>query len=131
MNRVRLYLHRIFRRPNHTGPMRFYTRPVPDGVFLDLEEYFEHVVTTLADDEDAFALFMELVDDRRISREHDGWEPERLHMERLALQVGYEVPVRGEALRKLGERLLSAAPEPKPEQGTVVRLPGQREAGAA
>lgn len=112
MNRFRLYLHHIFRRPTPTGPMRFYTRPVPDGVFLDLEEYFEHVVTTLADDEDAFALFMELVDDRRMSREHDGWEPERLCMERLALQVGYEVPVRGQALARLAARLQSAAPMP-------------------
>ncbi len=109
MTRVRLALRNIFRRPNPTGPMRFYTRPAPDGVFLDLEEYFEHVVTTLADNEDAFALFMELVDDRRISREHDGWEPERLCMERLALRVGYEVPVRGQALVRLAERLRAAS----------------------
>ena len=109
MTRVRLALRNIFRRPNPTGPMRFYPRPAPDGVFLDLEEYFEHVVTTLADNEDAFALFMELVDDRRISREHDGWEPERLCMERLALRVGYEVPVRGQALVRLAERLRAAS----------------------
>jgi hypothetical protein len=52
MNRIRLALRRMFRRPNPTGPMRFYTRPTA-GVFLDLEEYFEHVVTTIADDGDA------------------------------------------------------------------------------
>lgn len=109
MNRIRLYLHRIFRRPALTGPMRLYTRRIPTGVLLDLEDYFEHVIATIADDPDAFALFMELVDDRQISREHDGWEPERLLMEKLALAVGYEVPVRGPQLGRLAERLMAGA----------------------
>ncbi|MFF7130045.1 hypothetical protein [Streptomyces sp. NPDC008240] len=128
MNRIRLIALRLFRRPNPTDPMRFSTRRAPDGVFLNLEDYFEHVITTLADDADAYALFQEVVDDRAEARGHDGWEPEQLLMERLALAVGYEVPVRGEALRKLGERLLKAAPKPS---ATVVPLPGQRQAGAA
>jgi len=124
MNRIRLYLHRLFRRPAITGPMRLYTRPVPDGVFLDLEEYFVHVVTTIADNEDALALLMEIVEDRSVSREHDGWEPEKLLMEHLALQVGYEVPVRGEALARLAKRLEAAAPKP-------VVIPAQRRQGGA
>lgn len=128
MNRIRLALHVLFQRPNPTGPMRFSTRRAPDGVFLNLEDYFEHVITTLADDADAYALFQEIVDDRAVSRGHDGWEPEQLLMERLAVAVGYEIPVRGEALRRLGERLLKAAPKP---EATVVPLPGQRQAGAA
>ncbi|MFF3511589.1 hypothetical protein [Streptomyces sp. NPDC002573] len=126
MNRIRLYLHRLFRRPAITGPMRLYTRRVPDGVFLDLEEYLVHVIETLADDPDAYALFLELADDRSVSREHDGWEPEKLLMEKLALVVGYEVPVRGAALTRLVGKLRAAAPA-----ATVVAVPAQRGAGAA
>jgi hypothetical protein len=125
MNRIRLALRRLFRRPTPTGPMRFYTRRAADGVLLDLEEYFEHVITTLADDADAFALFHEIVDDRLEAREHDGWEPERLLMEQLAAQVGYEIPVRGQALAWLVSRLSAGIPAP------VVAAPVQRKAGAA
>lgn len=124
MNRVRLYLHRLFRRPAVTGPMRLHTRRVPDGVFLDLEEYFVHVIETLADDEDALALLMEIKEDREVSREHDGWAPEKLLMEHLALIVGWEVPVRGKSLARLADRLRAAEPKP-------VVIPAQREAGAA
>jgi len=126
MNGIRLYLHRLFRRPALTGPMRLYTRRVPDGVFLDLEEYFTHVVTTIADDEDALALLLEIAEDRATVREHDGWEPEKLLMERLAEQVGYEVPVRGKALARLAKRLTAAVPA-----APVAVVPAQREAGAA
>ena len=131
MNRIRLAIHRLFRRPAITGPMRFYTRRLADGMALDMEEYFTYVVTTIIDDADARELFNEVVTDRELAREHDGWEPERLHMEKLAMYIGYEVPVRGKALRKLGKLLLSAVPKPKPVAGNVVQLPGQREAGAA
>lgn len=124
MNRIRLYLHRLFRRPALTGPMRLYTRRVPDGVFLDLEEYFVHVIETLADDEDALGLLMEIVEDRSTAREHDGWEPEKLLVEHLALIVGWEVPVRGKALASLADRLKAAAPKP-------VAIPAQREGGVA
>jgi hypothetical protein len=125
MNRIRLYLHRLFRRPAITGPMRLYTRRVPDGVFLDLEDYFVHVIETLTDDEEALALLLEIAEDRGTAREHDGWEPEQLLVEKLALIVGYEIPVRGQALARLADRLKAAAPVP------AVRIPGQREAGAA
>jgi hypothetical protein len=124
MIRIRLALRRLFRRPNPTGPMRFYTRRCPDGVLLDLEEYFEHVITTLADDADAFALFHEIVDDRLEARQHDGWEPERLLMEQLAAQVGYEIPVRGKALVSLVKRLRAGV---APQSAAV---PMQRKAGA-
>jgi hypothetical protein len=124
MNRIRLYLHRLFRRPAITGPMRLYTRRVPDGVFLDLEEYFVHVIETLADDEDAFHLLTEIKEDREVSREHDGWEPEKLLMEHLALIVGWEVPVRGKSLDRLADRLRAAAPKP-------VVVPAQRTHGGA
>lgn len=125
MNRLRLVLHRLFRSPALTGPMRLYTRRVPDGVFLDVEEYFTHVVTTLADDEEALALLLEIAEDRGTAREHDGWEPEQLLVEKLALVVGYEVPVRGQALARLADRLKAAAPAP------AVAIPAQREGGAA
>jgi hypothetical protein len=123
MNRIRLYLHRLFRRPAITGPMRLYTRRVPDGVFLDLEDYFIHVIETLTDDEEALALLLEIAEDRGTAREHDGWEPEQLLMEKLALVVGYEIPVRGKALVRLAGRLRAAAP--------AASIPAQREAGAA
>jgi hypothetical protein len=124
MTRIRLALRRLFRRPNPTGPMRFSTRRLPDGVALDLEEYFEHVVTTLADDPDAYALFQELVDDRATARSHDGWEPENLYMERLADVVGYEVPVRGQALARLVARLSAAAPAAPVAQRVAQRREG-------
>ena len=129
MNRIRLILHRLFRRPVITHPMRISTRVLPDGLLLDFEDYFTYVIETIADDEELLALFLELVEDRGLAREKDGWEPEKLLMEQLAERVGHEVPFRGEALRRLGERLLSAAP--KPVAGNVVQLPGQRQAGAA
>ena len=131
MNKIRLAIHRLFRRPAITGPMPFYTRRLADGMALDLEEYFTYVVTSISDDPEARALFDEIVTDRELSREHDGWEPERMHMEKLAMYVGYEVPVRGKALRKLGKRMLSAVPKPKREAGTVVSIPAQRREGGA
>lgn len=125
MNRIRLIWHRITRRPSTTGPMRFHTRRLPDGVLLDLEDYFLHVVTTITDDSEALALLLEIAEDRGVSREHDGWEPERLLMERLIELVGHEIPVRGKALARLAARLTSAVPaEP-------LAIPSQREAGAA
>lgn len=129
MNRFRLIWHRIFARPVITDPMRISTRRIPDGLLLDLEDYFTYVIETIADDDDLIGLFTEVIEDRAVSREHDGWEPERLLVEKLALKVGCEVRVRGEALRRLGERMLSAAPKPSP--AAVVQLPRQREAGAA
>lgn len=125
MNRLRLILHRLFRTPATTGPMRLHTRRVPDGVYLDLEEYFIHVIETITDDSDALALLLEIAEDRGVSRGHDGWEPEKLLVERLAEMVGHEIPVRGQALAALTDRLRNAAPAP----ATVV--PGQRRAGRA
>jgi len=126
MNRIRLIWHRLIRRPSITGPMRFHTRRLPDGVLLDLEDYFLHVVTTITDDEDALALLLEIVEDRKLSREHDGWTPEKLSMERLIEMVGHEIPVRGKALARLTARLTAAIPKTP-----VVAIPQQRKAGAA
>jgi hypothetical protein len=125
MNRVRLYLHRIFRRPAITHPMRIHTRRIPGGLLFDFEDYFTYVIETIADDEELLALFMEVVDDRATSREHDGWEPEQLLMERLAERVGHEVPIRGKALAALADRLGAAVLRPQ------VVIPAQREGGAA
>lgn len=126
MNRLRLILHRLFRRPALTGPMRLYTRRVPDGVYLDLEEYFIHVIESIVDDEDTLALLLEIAEDRGVSREHDGWEPEKLLVEQLAERVGHEIPVRGDALRKLADRLRAAAPA-----APVAQIPSQRREGGA
>ena len=131
MNRIRLAIHRLFRRPVITEPMAVYTRPLPDGLALDLEDYFTYVIETIADDETLLAQFLELVDDRSMARGRDGWEPEKLLMEKLVGGVGCEVRVRGEALRKLGERLLSAVPKAKPVAGNVVSIPAQRTEGRA
>ncbi|MER5750688.1 hypothetical protein [Streptomyces sp. NPDC002088] len=133
MNRIRLALHRLFRRPVITDPMRISTRRIPDGLLLDFEDYFTYVIETIADDEEILGLFLELVEDRGMARErkHDGWEPEHLLMEQLAERVGHEIPVRGESLRKLGKRMLSAAPKPKPKTAAVVSIPAQRRKGGA
>jgi hypothetical protein len=125
MNRVRLYLHRLFRRPVITDPMRISTRRIPDGLLLDFEDYFTYVIETIADDPELLDLFMEVVEDRSLSRKHDGWEPEQLLMERLAERVGHEVPIRGKSLAALANRLKAACPAPS------VVVPAQREAGAS
>ncbi|MFJ8049869.1 hypothetical protein [Streptomyces luteogriseus] len=125
MNRIRLYWHRIFRRPAITDPMPIYTRRIPDGLLLDFEAYFAFVVTTIADDPDLLDQFMEVVEDRGQSREHDGWEPEQLLLEKLATAVGYEVPIRGRALAQLSDRLGAAALAP------VAQIPAQRREGGA
>lgn len=125
MNRVRLYLHRLFRHPVITEPMRLYTRRIPDGLLLDFEDYFTYVIETIADDEDLLAAFLEIVDDRTNSRVHDGWEPERLLVEKLAGRVGHEIPFRGKALAALADRLRAGVPT-----GSVL-IPAQRKGGAA
>lgn len=133
MNRIRLALHRLFRRPAITSDMPIYTRRLPDGMALDLEAYLDYVITTIADDPEARALFDEVVEDRKLSREHDGWEPEDLHLETLGTYLGYEVMVRGKSLKRLGDRLLAAfkADAPAPKAATVVAIPAQRKGGAA
>lgn len=127
MNRIRLVWHRLTRRPVITDPMPIYTRRLPDGLLLDFEDYFTYAVTTIADDEEILALFLELVADRAMARErkHDGWEPEKLLMEQLAERVGHEIPFRGRALAALAARLAAGVPAP------AVVIPAQREAGAA
>jgi hypothetical protein len=125
MNRIRLYWHRLFRRPAITDPMPIYTRRIPDGVLIDFEAYFAYVVTTIADDPDLLDQFMEVVEDRGQSRGHDGWEPEQLLLEKLATAVGCEVPIRGKALAALADRLRSGVPAP------AVVIPAQRREGGA
>lgn len=125
MNRVRLYLHRLFRRPVIIDPMRIYSRRLPDGLMLDFEEYFTYVIETIADDEDCLALLLEIADDRSMARVHDGWEPEKLLVERLAGMVGHEIPFRGKALKALADRLRAGVPT-----GSV-SIPAQRQAGGA
>lgn len=127
MNLIRLALHRLFRRPVITDPMPVYTRRIPDGLLLDFEDYLTYVIETIADDEEILILFMDLVADRAMAREHkhDGWEPEKLLMEQLAERVGHEIPFRGKALAALAARLSAAVPAP------AVAIPAQREGGAA
>jgi hypothetical protein len=128
MNRVRLYLHRLFRRSAVTSDMPIYTRRLPDGLALDLEAYLGYVVETIADDPEARALFDAVVEDRKLSREHDGWEPEELRMEALATFVGYEVMVRGKSLKRLGNRLLAAHAADNPKPRRVPAQPARRSA---
>lgn len=125
MNRIRLVLHRLFRRPAITEPMRIGTRRIPDGILLDFESYFVYVIETIADDPELLDLLMEIVEDRGMARERDGWEPEALLVEKLAERVGHEVPIRGKALAALADRLGAAVLRPQ------VVIPAQREAGAA
>ncbi|MFF7553627.1 hypothetical protein ACFZA9_12155 [Streptomyces olivaceus] len=126
MNRLRLYLHRLFRRPVVTGPARIYARRIPTGVVLDVEHYLVEVINTLADNPDLLDMLAEIEQDRQSARDrrHDGWRPEQLLVERLTALLGYEIPL-GDQVAALADRLRALAPaEP-------VTIPGQRQAGAA
>lgn len=125
MNRIRLYLHRMFRRPTVTGPYRLYVRRIPTGVMLDVEHYLTAVLETLADNSDLMDLLAEIEEDRRNARahKHDGWEPEALLVEKLSTALGYELPLYGDAVGRLAARLTAAAP--------TVSIPAQRAEGSA
>lgn len=125
MNRIRLYFHRIFRRPVVTGPARIYVRRIPTGVMLDLEHFLARALTQIADDEELLALLLEFSADRGEPRGHDGHVPERLLLEQLVEAVGFEVPVYGDAVGALADRLRALAP------ASAVVIPAQREGGAA
>jgi len=125
MNRIRLYLHRIFRRPAITGPLPVYVRSIPTGAMLDLESYLTATLITLADNPDLLDLLMEIAEDRGEARAHDGWEPEDCLVEKLCAALGYELPLYGPAVVRLADRLRAVAPAP------AVVIPGQRQAGAA
>ncbi|MGV9282173.1 hypothetical protein [Streptomyces sp. NPDC003730] len=126
MNRLRLYLHRIFRRPAVTGPTRLYVRRIPTGVMLDLEHFLTDRLNAIADDPDLLALLLEISDQHGTAGGYDGHAPEQLLMERLLDGVGFEVPVYGNAVAALAEQLLAAAPV-----APVVSIPGQRREGGA
>ncbi len=127
MNRIRLILHRIFRRPTVTGPFRLYVRRTPTGALLDVEHYLIAVIHTITDNPDLMDLLTEIEEDRRNAHthKHDGWEPEELLVEKLCTALGYELPLYGPAVAGLADRLRACAPAP------AVVIPGQREAGAA
>ncbi|KOG21761.1 hypothetical protein [Streptomyces viridochromogenes] len=125
MNRIRLIMHRLFRRPTITGPYRLYVRRTPAGAMLDVEHYLTAVIETIADNADLMDLLVEIEEDRRSARahKHDGWEPEQLLVEKLTTALGYELPLNGAAVGRLADRLRAVAP--------VAAIPAQREAGAA
>ena len=132
MNRIRLYLHRIFRRPAITGPYRVYVRRTPGGAMLDVEHYLTSVIETLADNPDLRELLDEIAEDRSLARGHDGWEPEELLVEKLTMALGYELPVHGRAVMRLAYRLRRCTPLPAaPRRAPAVVVPAQREAGAS
>lgn len=125
MNRVRLYLHRLFRRPAVTGPYPLYVRRIPTGAMLDVENYLVAMIETIADNPDLLDLLMEIAEDRGTARGHDGWEPESLLVEKLTAALGYELPLYGDAVAALADRLKAVAP------AAPVSIPQQRKAGAA
>lgn len=110
------------REPAVTGPTQIYVRPIPAGAVLDVEHYLTIVITTLADE--YLDELMEIAEDRGLAREYDGHEPERLLVEKLTAAIGYELPLYGDAVATLADRLRMAAP--------AVRIPQQRtQPGAA
>ncbi|MFE0376209.1 hypothetical protein ACFW1M_11595 [Streptomyces inhibens] len=125
MKHVRRALARLLgRRPAAvTGPHRIYVRRTPAGAVLDVEHYLVAVLTSLADDPELLDLLMEIAEDRGAGRQYDGHEPERLLVERLASQLGYELPLYGDAVASLADRLHAVAP--------VIRIPQQRAEGGA
>lgn len=126
MKRIRLNLHRLFRKPTVTGPYRVYVRRTPTGVKLDVEHYLIAVIKTIADNGDLMELLDEIAGDRADSRGHDGWEPEELLVEKLTAALGYELPVHGGELTQLANQL-------KAVDWTVngLPIPAPREGGAA
>ncbi|WP_432164918.1 hypothetical protein [Streptomyces sp. bgisy031] len=126
MNRIRLYLHRLFRRPAVTGPYRLYVRPVPAGAMLDVEHYLDAMLVTLADNPDLLDLLLQVADDRGQAREHDGWEPEGLLVERLKDALGFVIPLYGPAAKRLSDQLRAHAPVVP-----VTLIPRQRREGGA
>ncbi|MFD5002167.1 hypothetical protein ACFWMV_04595 [Streptomyces mutabilis] len=126
MNRIRLTLHRLFRRPAVTGPTRIYVRRIPTGAVLDLEHFLTDRLTAIADDPDLLALLLEISDQRGTKSEYNGWAPEQLLMERLLDGVGFEVPVYGDAVAALADRLRAVAPA-----APVASIPAQRREGGA
>ncbi|MYU22902.1 hypothetical protein GTY84_13970 [Streptomyces sp. SID8352] len=110
MTRIRLVFHRLFRRPAVTGPYPIYIRRLPTGAVLDMEDYLTAMLTTLADNADLLDLLDEMARDRAEARAHDGWEPEGLYVEQLLAALGYEIPVYGDRVVGLAERLLAVAP---------------------
>ncbi|KMS79066.1 hypothetical protein ACH49_13475 [Streptomyces leeuwenhoekii] len=126
MNRLRLILHRLVRRPAVTGPQRIYLRRIPTGVMLDLEHFLTQALTAIADDEELLGLLLEYAADRAEPRPHDGHAPESLLLERLVGAVGYEVPVYGDSVAALADRLRALAPAP-----ATVAPARHREGGAA
>jgi hypothetical protein len=127
MNRIRLYLHRLFRRPAITGPYRVYIRRIPTGATLDVSDYLVAMIETIADNPDVMDLLTEIEEDRNNARahKHDGWEPEALLVEKLCTALGYELPLYGDAVARFADRLRAVAPAAR------VAIPAQREAGAA
>lgn len=125
MNRIRLVWHRLTRRPAISGPHPVYIRRIPTGAMLDLESYLTATLITLADNPDLLDLLMEIAEDRGQARAHDGWEPEDCLVEKLCTALGYELPLYGDAVGRLADRLRAVAPAP------AVVIPAQREAGAA
>jgi hypothetical protein len=126
MNRIRLAWRRLTaRRPLVTGPFRLYVHRTPTGAALDVEHYLTAVIHTLADNPDLMELLDEITVDRAESREHDGWEPEDCLVEKLTVALGYTLPLYGDAVGVLADRLHALAPE------RAVRIPAPREGGAA
>ncbi|MEV7793366.1 hypothetical protein AB0O68_15440 [Streptomyces sp. NPDC087512] len=125
MNRIRLILHRLIRRPAITGPHRIYVRRIPVGVMLDLEHPIAAALTAIADDEELLGLLLEYAGDRAEPRAHDGHASEGLLLEQILARVGYEVPVYGDSVAALADRLRALAPVP------AVVVPAQRREGGA
>ena len=126
MNRIRLaWRHLTARKPLVDGPFRLYVHRTPAGAALDVEHYLTAVIHTLADNPDLMELLDEIAVDRAESREHDGWEPEDLLVEKLTIALGYTLPLYGDAVGALADRLHALAP------ARAVRIPGQRSEGSA
>lgn len=141
MNRIRLILHRIFRRPAVTGPYRLYVRSIPTGSMLDVEHYLDSTLITIADNPDLLDLLLEIAEDRGNAKahQHDGWEPEQLLVEKLKSALGYDLPLYGPASNRLAKALRGAAlltgwrewlKTARPT-APVVSIPAQRREGGA
>lgn len=123
--RIRRALARLFRRPAPAspGPYRLYIRRTPTGAVLDVEHFLVSTIEALADDPEHLALLLEIAEDRGSARPYDGHRHESLLVERLAGELGYEIPLYGSEVTALADRLRAVAP--------AARIPQQRAEGGA
>lgn len=124
MNRVRLILHRLFRRPAAVGPYRLDLRRILTRALLDVDRY---LVCAIAENPDPLSLRLADLEDRGNARayKHDGWEPQELLVEKLTATLGHELLLCEDSVAALTDQ------PGAPALADSTAISWQREAGGA